>query len=246
MENVYAQLKEGDYIKFLQTEIDKGALKWSNDYPNKLEPLTRGTIDSPWVNVMPDSGHRTHCMFNQMILFNQVSKCLPQRFVPSFCQECWKVVNRPETLKQLWAICDLQSEMGKQSKCGIEERKEVFGIYGAYWYTRSLEEGKELHGLLKGKPALKQTPLILKRGCSEMEWACGDSSKWRVYENQLEIEEAFRNLIVMEKLAPVPQTDWVVRNVKRRWIEWAWEHGDKTVFEFNGGQPLIPPYRTYH
>lgn len=241
--SVYAQLKGEDYIRYLQSAIDNGQLKWSNDYPDKLEPMTRGTIDNSWVVILRGKEHHGQCMFSSAILFNLVLKNFYPHLVPSYCQECWKIVARPQTLRQLWDICDLQASMQIPSKAGIEQRKEVFGLYGAYWYNRSLEDGKELYKKLS---ELIEVPLILKRGCTEMEMNCGDSSKWQVYPNQLETEEKFRNLIVIEKYNPVIQTDWVIRNIKRRWIEWAWEHGDKTVYEFTDGKPLVPAYRTYH
>ena len=241
--SVYAQLKGEDYIRYLQSAIDSGQLKWSNDYPDKLEPMTRGLLENPWVVILMGKEHHTQCAFSHKILFNLVSLHFTPRFVPSYCQECWKIVARPQTLRQLWDICDLQTSQQLPSKAGIEERREVFGLYGAYWYTRSMEEGRALYQSLSGQIGV---PLILKRGCTEMEMNCGDSSKWQVYDGQLEVEERFRNLIVIEKYTPILQTDWVISNIKRRWIEWAWEHGDKTVYEFTDGKPLVPAYKTYH
>ena len=241
--SVYSQLKTEDYIRYLQPAIDSGQLRWSNEYPDKLEPMTRGALENNWVVIIQNKEQQNQCMFNSKILFNMVSKYYSPRLVPSYCQECWKVVTRPKTLRQLWDIYELQTAEQIPAKCGMEERSEVFGPWGAYWYTRSVEEGRALHARLS---VLMDTPLILKRGCTEMEMNCGDSSKWEVYPEQLEIEKKFRDLIVTWKYDPVKQTDWVIRNIKRRWIEWAWGHGDSTVFEFTDGQPLMTPYRTYH
>ncbi len=246
VDSVYSRLLKKNGLRILLQLVQEGKLRWSDAYPDKLEPVVAGATLTPWIRAGVDTKNLHHCNFDHKILFDYVSMRMPVRFVPSRCQECWKVVARPQTLKELWGIYELQQEMGILAKCGMEERKQVFGIYGAYWYTSSKQEGLQLYCELREKPPLKGIPLVLKRGCSEFEWACGDSATWEVKPGQLELERMIEDMIVMERFEQMEAPEWQVIDVQRRWIEWAWEHGDPTVYEFTGGVPLVPPYRTYH
>ena len=72
-------------------------------------------------------------------------KAAGKKWVPSKCMGCWKVVVRLKTLKQLFSLLQLQMRMGRPSKCGIEVRESVNGLYGGYFYNHSLEEGLECY-----------------------------------------------------------------------------------------------------
>jgi len=241
MPSVYEELRGKDIVRMLRPLIDDGALVWRLSNPKKLEPVMLGELDSPWVHKWIQE---KHCQYHQVVLFGALAQATPHPFVPSYCQECWKIVARPKTLRQLWDICDMQQAMKLDAKAGVERRPQVPALYGAYWYSRGLKEGKALHEKLsKLRPfddPFQPVPLILKRGCSEYEWACGDSKNWEVLPGQLEFEKAVADVVDMKKFVSIPQPYWVQNNVRGKWIEWAWEHGDDTVLEFTGGKPLAP------
>jgi hypothetical protein len=245
IDSVYSNLLKKNLMRIIEPLIDEGKLKWSGKYPDRLEPILVGSTFSPWIRSGMGHMDGMMCNFDHKLVFNYVSLKLPTAFVPSRCQECWKIVARPRTLKELWAIYEMQQKMDWPSKCGMEPRKQVFGIYGAYWYNPTPDCALDLAELLREQPELQGIDVIVKRGCSEFEWACGDSAQWVVKQGQKEIEETLEGMIVLEAFIDMPQPDWLVEDTKKRWIEWAWEHGDPTVYEFLGGVPLIPPYRTY-
>jgi hypothetical protein len=201
------------------------------------------------------------------IIFDLISLKQPaeKQFVPRNCLSCWKVVVKPRTLEQLFHLLELQKASGRPSKCGIEPRESVNGLYGGYFYNRSIDAGLECYYAVSEMmtadtvlaPLLdevdddgKTTRLILKRACTEFEHAVGPSDKWPEDYNSVSPEQAAIEDIVERWVA----TDDVVRaqpenvkwNVMRRWIEWAWMHGDPTYAKFTGGKPLYPPYVTYH
>jgi hypothetical protein len=196
------------------------------------------------------------------IMFDVVNETLPadKKFIPSQCQDCWKVVVRPQTLKQLFALLDLQIRLGRHSKCGIEDRKSVRGHYGGYFYNRGVEAGLECYTAVRD--AMREDPILcdllketdengvpklvlLKRGCTEFEYLLGRSDRWQITEEQMELENMLNDVFVRQLSSEI-QPWFVVNHVHRKWIEFAWDRNDPTVLEFTGGKLLYPPYVTYH
>lgn len=216
--------------------------------------------DYPWHHVKHTD--QVDCHLWHRVMFDVVNESLPteKKFVPSKCQECWKVVVKPKTLKQLFSLLDLQIKLDRPSKCGIETRPGVKGHYGGYFYNRSFDEGvecyKEVRDNIKKsrilKPLLKEVDengiykrILLKRGCTEFEYLLGRSDMWSVTEEQLEmenlIEEAF-----YRQLSSEMQPQFVINHIHRKWIEFAWDRDDETVMQFTNGKLINPPYVTYH
>ena len=207
--------------------------------------------ETPWHHVGDSS--QIDCYTWHTIIFNTLG------FIPFGCLKCFKVVVRPKTLKQLFALLDLQLEMGHPSKCGIEVRETVRGLYGGYFYNRSLDEAIECFKKVKARmaedPILRDLldakdengiskKVILKRGCTEFEMKFGRSDQWRTTEENMKLESLVDQYIT--KKGPMKQTDIMILNLHGRWIRFAWEHDDPTVDEFTGGIPLHPPVVTYH
>ena len=183
-------------------------------------------------------------------MFETAARVTAQRWVPSMCQWCFKCVARPKTLKQLFAIKALQERLQIPGKCGCEVRPTVAASYGAYWYGRGLAEGQENFKIIR--KAMDEDPelgpdvsLILKRGCTEMELACGPSDKWEVTANQLRIEKMINQVMVRDPhVGPMPPH--VVAHTLRKWIEFAYSVGDETYKLYTGGMPLYRQPVTYH
>ena len=133
------------------------------------------------------------CMLWKDFLCGVILKELPQeeRFVPSYCANCYKVVIRPETFSELLESEALLKSLNYLSKCGIELRPFVKGLYGVYFYTWGLEKGLErLKEIQEHLPSA-----ILKRSCTEFEMNHGPSDKWEVAPYQLELERTVGEMV---------------------------------------------------
>lgn len=253
MISMYEWLKGHDVLEWLKPLWDGGG--WVLNKEGKLEiNRSQVAIETPWVH----HGHTgwAHCLLWSRIMFQAVSLRMSEffadgkPFVPSGCQNCYKVVVRPKTLVQLFALDELEISLGRPSKCGIEVRDSVHGLYGGYFYNQGLEAGKECYAVIRkavdNDVSLgPQVPVILKRGCTEMEHTVGPSDKWEVTEEQKVVEDLINEWVISEKdLSEQPEP--IVWRVKRKWIESAFAHGDSTYSKFTGGKPVTPGYITYH
>jgi len=250
--SLYEWLVGRDIYYWLEPLIDSGA--WIVRDDGRLRAKHRQfAIDTPWV-------HHGHAGFDcytwSSIMFNIVSLSMKKLFtdgrpfVPSGCQNCYKVVVKPKTLIQLFALDDLQGKLGIPSKCGVEQRNTVHGLYGGYFYNSGLQNGEQCYLTVReavdnDKWLGKDVPVILKRGCTEMEHAVGPSDKWEISETQQIIEELINKWVVRD-LRDADQPEPLVWHVKRKWIEFAYEHGDETYLHVTGGKPIFPAYVTYH
>tara|TARA_Y100000310_G_scaffold345852_1_gene471402 strand:+ start:9687 stop:10520 length:834 start_codon:yes stop_codon:yes gene_type:complete len=215
------------------------------DEDGKLKSNQAIGMDTPWHHVAHMPGAK--CDIWHQVEFDMMGPQLPQKFVPVGCQNCWKVVVRPKTLKQLFQLEKIQEGMNKPSKCGIEPRTSVHGLYGGYFYNNSLEQGLTRYTQVRAavdKVMGKDVVVLLKRGCTEFELALGDSKKWTVYDWQIPIEEATEDTLAQDNVDR-QQPEHLVRHIHRKWIEWAYTYGDESYKEFTGGKPLYPAYRTY-
>lgn len=168
-------------------------------------------------------------------------------FIPSRCQECWKVVARPKTVEQLFQVSEVQHGSSRPSKAGIETRSTVHGLYGAYWYNNSLERGLECKEYVKEEMA-KISPdigVILKRGCTEFELKYGPSINWQMTDEMKEQEAYINENIVIDAFAGIRQSGLVRRHTRLDWIRYAYKNGDETYMKFTGGKLLYPPYIQY-
>ena len=257
--NPYDHLKAYDVVKMLKPLLDTNFYLRPED--GKLKARQVGiSSETPWIHIRHGVGY--DCGLWHQITFNVVVSQLPQdqKFVPRGCHKCWKVVVKPRTLQQLFNLLEVQRILDRPSKCGIEMRPTVGGLYGGYFYNHSVEEGLECYEIVKAQllnnehlaPLVSEvdsegrtTRIILKRGCTEYEHAIGDSSKWSITEGQDFIEDLIDEYIVNEQLS-MQQPEHVVWSIKRRWIEFAFEHGDETYKEYTAGKPIAPDYVVYH
>lgn len=272
-QSLYHSLKSRDVISLLWPLLESNSFK-ARVPDGKLEPLIEGIMpQTPWLHTN-ENKLEFHCRLWHNITFEIVSRRLPEeyQFVPRGCQGCWKVVIKPETLEQLFAILDIQKRLDRTSKCGIEERETVPGLYGAYFFNKSLEEGLDCYLDVKAelkcleifRPLLDEVDqdgrtkrIILKHGCTEMEHAIGPSDQWKVTETQAVLEDLIEQYVALDP-SNGGQPPHIIDHVKCRWIEWAAGNGDSTYLKYTD-QPLspdssavkrvkgnIPEYVTYH
>lgn len=247
---LYQDIKGRNLIGLLREFVNSGQLA-VRESDGKFVAKLRVEHNTPWIHVKPF--HEINCFLWKDILFHGiVEKKLPasHRFVPIGCQNCFKVVVRPQTLDQLFELEALQKKMDLPAKCGVELRDTVFGNYGGYFYNRGLEAGllcwskirKEVNECIHQGLDI---PVILKRGCTEMEHSLGRSDEWKMTDEQIEFETRLNQYFV-NNISAIRQTDELKDDVRQRWIERAYSIGDKTYLNYTDGESLHPEYVTYH
>ena len=240
--NYYAYCDQMDIIGRMKNKLLGGGFKLRPG-DGKLVAEQAPPWNTPWHYV--EYSYDIDCVLWNGVVFEELFR---RRFVPSWCQNCYKVVVRPRTLSELFKLLAVQKQMEWPSKCGIEVRKDVPHLYGGYYYCKGLDEGKECYEAVRKNVDEYISPdvkVILKRGCTEYERACGPSDKWEVKPEQIPIEDLVRKYIVWDSNRH-KQPEHVIAYVHKTWIEFACQSGDMTYLEFTDNQPLYPPYVTYH
>lgn len=144
------------------------------------------------------------------------------RAVHSFCMECYKVVIVPETLAQVKMIAEWQSTLGVACKVGAERRNYTQRKWGAYFYCRGVEEGRERYKQVRewvDRNLGKDVVVFLKRACTEFEQHMGDSDKWEKIPYQDQLEEEFSKVIEHE-LECRDQSPVIQHHVWDVWDAW--------------------------
>jgi hypothetical protein len=260
VENIYDHLKAYDIVTLLKPLLDGGNHTLRLEDGKAKARHHSFPRETPWIHVKHAKG--LDCGLWSQVTFAGVVMNLPtaEQFVPRWCQGCWKVVVKPRTLQQLFNLLELQKKLDRPSKCGIELRATVHGLYGGYFYTKSLQEGIDCYEAVKAgmldnewlAPLVdevdklgKTTRVILKRACTEFEHLIGNSAAWKITPEQMFIEDLIRDHVASEQSRPT-QPEHLVWNIKRRWIEFAYQWGDPTYALYTGGKPIYPHYVTYH
>lgn len=245
--SLYHKLVAHDIIAWMQPVLTRAG--WNCRFGDGKLTVQRSVAhETPWVHVK--HAMDLDCETWHHIMFDVVFKQLGKKWIPSKCQQCWKVVVRPTTLVGLHALEAIQRRMDVPSKCGIEIRDSVHGLYGGYFYTHSLEEGLNRYKQVRAEvdadsmlgPDIK---VILKRACTEYEMLCGPSNEWTVSPEQMQVEEEINNYVVRDLMAQ-QQPRHIQDHVRRKWIEFAYSCADPTYVAFTGGEPIYPHYVTYH
>ena len=251
-EQLYTFLNGLDLISKLNPVLNKGnqvggyKMRFSDGCFVPDNP--RMNHDAPWVYIKADPDMRCH-------LFHHVFfDCL--KFVPSRCRDCWKVVVRPRTLLELFDLYELMKSMGVSCKCGTEERLTTSSLYGGYFYCIGKEQGVFRYNEVRDavdEYLSPETPVILKRYCTEFEIGPGSKGPSDKLPEMTESEKRYEDYVmgyfpqVTEK---GHQPDHAIATVMKRWIHYAYRFhkhtGDETYKVFTGGKPLYGPYVTYH
>lgn len=227
-----------------------------------LEVLTKDR-NTPWVHIKQSNDRR--CKIYQDV-FAGCLNCLPQR-----CVNCWKVVFRPQSLKDMLNLIPLMEHLADKHdfncKLGSEERPWTSGVYGkwglwgCYFYNNSKEDGfycyETVLNAIAQNDDLKyllddldedgySARLILKRGCTEFELTkFGDSKYWIWTDEAKEWERIVGEVIEKQDMSQV-QGRKLRNHVIKRWFQHAHHAGDPTVKEFNEGTMLWRSTRYYH
>lgn len=225
------------------------------DWKQRMHP------DPPWIYVKQSPNQ--NCNFWHKVLFDVI---FGQSKVPIQCQSCYKIVLEPRNIRELMATYIMQLKLNMPSKCGTEgDRGNTEKLYGAYWYTKSVEEGRAVYNKVKTElergltyemnilgVTIKEKfdddiadRLILKRACTEYEQHCGPSDKWAYDEKQEEIEVLATNTFTQDTVV-MQQTDHLLAHVFMTWIHNAAKWGDLEYKRYTNGNKLFAELLTYH
>ncbi|RKY06603.1 MAG: hypothetical protein DRP56_07105 [Planctomycetota bacterium] len=239
-ENLYEQLCTTDLIHKLKLLLGE----WHVGLESKRFEMNMPSVQTvePWVHVKK-AGNR-HCT----LWFNMAVKCGVVH--PGCGEKCWKTVVRPRTIKELFALHDIQTRLsadrGFPCKCGIERRLHVHGLYGGYFYADSLEDGQMQYKIVREAVDADISPdvsVILKQGCTEIEMLRG--AGYKLTEEDRHWSAMADKWFVFPDAKP-EQPGIVKIHTMRAWLEFAWQNGDETARDYNEGEAYTLPLKTYH
>ncbi len=239
-------MKDFNWVAIFEAQLNSREIVF--DAEGKFEHKHVIDKDTPWIlNDKLACGDIDGCTEYHMFFSGENARL---GFIHSYCHECWKVVVKPKTVKQLFQLCDLQSKIDYPAKCGIERRPFVPRLYGGYFYNRSLEAGIECLKKVKREVREKIDPsmqVLLKRGCTEFEMKFGASDKWEILPEQIKFEEEFDKVYVKVGTTDIKMPPYLKSYVKTNWLYFAAQNYDQTYKEFTGGVSLInePDYVEY-
>jgi hypothetical protein len=250
--NIYATMKfegiaqqwhESDYIMFFSGLTNTGNWYWDPmDERLKQGGVRQLTGDTPWCHAK-NTFHK-HCGLDHSIIFNNFN------IIPPRCQECWKVTVTPNTVNQLFQLEQLQRLQNVPCKCGIEIRDYTPKFYGGYYYTNSLDEGRERWEQVRKDindniEDGKDIDVILKRGCTEMEMIKGSALFWHTTDEEAHICEMVEGFVDGPR-DNTQQSELLKTHVKMKWLLWAHMNGDFTYLPYNNNKRLFPDYMKFH
>lgn len=229
---------------------DQGLLRFDGRDTMKFECIAAGlNMDDHWVFVN-DMVHE-NCLLQWDILHRKFG------LIPSYCQkQCWKICIKCRTLYEMMQVHEIMTDLGLYGKVGVDERDYTAGIYNAFIYNKSHDEGKKNYQAIV--PVIieqvghhfKQDwmhSIILKRGCTEMEMQL-QSSQWQVTEDITRQEGFVDNIIKTPDDLKNFQPEWLVEYKVFRWCAKASSLGDFSFREVPKLAHLIFHVRsqTYH
>jgi hypothetical protein len=237
---------ENDPVRKLQ-KVHAAGYVWDPETSKLKRPGPFGmTFATPWVHAR--GSHKYNCGFDHHIAFDLFGIISPT------CLGCWKVCMGLPDFASLMEMADIQEQLPIDipCKCGIETRDYTSKSYGAYFYTRSLDEGRDryevvkqtvLDNMTRGKEIAEG--MVLKRGCTEFEMVKGPSPYWHITPKEMELYELMR-AYVLDRGAVLSQHPMIQNYVKQTWIPWAHSRGDFSYLPWNDGKKLFPDYVSYH
>jgi len=242
---LHGQLKkwtDTDVYRILSPLTSRGYFWCPESHSMRRSSDRAMSAETPWIHAM--GSYHKQCLFDHHVVFDMFN------IIPPKCQECWKTVATPNTFKQLLEIEDIQIQMKVPCKCGIELRDYTPKHYGSYWYSNSLDEGRERYKQVRQivdehVTDGKSMDVLLKRGCTEFEMIKGPSPFWHMTPQEEEMYELVSGYVDTGKVNAL-QPEMIKNHVRTTWALWAHSHGDFTYKDWNDGESLFPGYVKYH
>ena len=241
----FEDLQKGDIVNAVMDDIQRGIAKIEGS--KIVYDISQFNADTPWI--FAELPKDRECGKWHKIYFDKF------HILPRGCMHCWKIVARPKNLEQLLEARKLQREMKLPSKCGVDMRSsETYkGIHLAFWYgpwgdlEGSRELYKEVRRKVRGRLSL-DTPVILKRGCTEMENAFGPSHLWE-HTPEIRFKEALLDTTFEVKELMEKQPLVIENHTLAFWIIYSHRMGDKSARKYIRNYPISMgsvPTSTYH
>ena len=213
---------EEDYKKIRTLLLNSGRYIIGQD-GKVVSAKVAGAKDTPWIFINHDA-RKKFCGF-----WNGVC-CLAYKLIPSHCRfNCWKTVIKPRNVKELFELFDILTRLQLPAKLGMDLRDYTHGAWAGFVYADTLEEGRSYYKAVREAVPL-EIPVILKRGCTEMEQLLS-SDKWDNFTDRDEyLERKLHDLFHFEEQNFV-QAAWLKHEIKENWIRHAIKIGDPTARE---------------
>lgn len=205
-------------------------------------PAMPATAPGPWLPSGPSGPFPCRPLFR--FLF-QIA--YGRARVPWGCRNCYKVKLRPRRFRELMAAKEVLGGLPHPGKCGVElGMHQSSGVYAGFLYFDGLDAARagyhQLRARVDAHPRLgPEVPLLIKRGCTEYEMACGPSDGYRFAPGQ---EATERELVQRLRPEPGPPRFSAALTVMG-WAQTAFRIGDETYLDFTGGRRLYPSVVTY-
>ena len=182
-----------------------------------------GTLETPWVFINHDARKKFCNIWNGVY-------CIKFNLIPTHCRiNCWKTVVKIPTVKDLYQCYEIFKQMDLPSKLGIDRRDYTTTPYAGFIYGDSLEQGRKYYKIARANIP-EHIPIILKRGCTEME-RLKPSDKWdEITVEDLHTEDRLNDIFRFEE-KNFAMASWVKKSVKEKWITHAIMIGDPTAKE---------------
>jgi hypothetical protein len=235
---LYEKLNRVNIIRRAKPLLDSKAYTISIE-TGKITPNAVMGYNSPWVHVKHCGDMNCHLWHKVMFDYFKEDLGAP----PINCQNCYKVVARPQDITQLLELEQYQESVKDKvigCKCGIEVRDYVHGLYGGYFYNMGLEQGKETHRMVSAALAM---PVFLKRGCTEYEVTYGNAMFWAPRDGQQEIEDYIESCFDISPKEK-EQPEFVKDHIRMTWIEYACKSGDSEYIQ-HVDTPLHANYQRF-
>lgn len=208
--------QEEEILHVLVPMYEAGSLTLGND--GKFYATGKQDLSGYWL--FTDATRNDDCSLKFNILFQRFN-LVP----PSGCLDCWKIVIKPRTVAECIEVYEIINAMGVQGKAGYDARDYTAGHWAAFVYTGGVKEAQEMW--VKVRRAIPiEIPVILKRGCTEMEEKI-PSTRWKVFPEQLEFENKLFSMLEMTGYMQRPE--WLKRYKINKWIRKAAAGGDFSV-----------------
>jgi hypothetical protein len=187
------------------------------------------------------------CTFLNDFMFTHV---YGEKAVPIGCRDCYKIKVTSDTLRELIAVKDIAQDFPCSSKSGSEvDKPNTQSLYASYFYFLGLDKARatfrKLRDAVDDHPKLgPMVKMVIKRGCTNYEHACGPSDRYAFDPKLADIEAYFWPRFVRKQPGEPPKE---VRDAMTlmHLVRTAFRIGDDTYKDFTGGKALVPPTVSY-
>lgn len=210
----------------------------------RLEDGRWALPEKPWSPNWMYVGDTSFCRFNMPFLFRGAYGSAQ---VPWSCRNCFKVKVRLESFRQLQAAYAIAKTLdAPAAKCGpTVDMATSADRYSMFVYLNGLDAARQMRAKVRAAadahPQLgPDVQVIIKRGCTEFEIACGPSDRWTFPEGLAELEERLYATFAAPASPRPPKAASLAC-----WIATAFRIGDETYLDATGGRRLYPAVVTY-